>query len=118
MTRTIALVLAALAIAPQAMAHAFLEKARPAVGGNVEAAPQAVSITFTEGVEAHFCHIEVIDSSGARVDTGDVHTERDGKTLVVGVKQLPPGRYAVIWHVVSVDTHKAQGRYDFAILGN
>lgn len=115
MIRAVALVLAALFLAPQAMAHAFLERAKPAVGSKVEAAPQTVSITFTELVEPLFCHLEVVDETGARVDGGDLHTERDGKTLVVSLRHLMPGKYAVVWHVTAVDTHKAEGRYNFSV---
>ena len=26
-----------------------------------------------------------------------------------------PGKYAVVWHVTAVDTHKAEGRYNFSV---
>jgi methionine-rich copper-binding protein CopC len=32
------------------------------------------------------------------------------------LKQLPPGRYRVTWHAVSVDTHRTEGKYNFLIL--
>ena len=31
------------------------------------------------------------------------------------VTKLPPGRYSVIWHVTSVDTHKTEGQFSFSI---
>jgi copper resistance protein C len=98
-----------------AMAHAFLERARPGAGSQLRAAPTAVSITFTERVEPRFSQIEVMDAQGTRVDAGDLHAGADGKTLVVGLGSLPPGRYAVKWQVLSVDTHKTQGDYDFTV---
>jgi hypothetical protein len=115
MIRAAAIMLAALLGAPPAMAHAFLERARPPVGSQVATPPQAVALTFTEDIEPHFSRIEVFDPHGVRVDTGDMRAEGDGKILVVGVKPLSPGRYAVVWHVTSVDTHKTEGRFEFTV---
>ena len=35
--------------------------------------------------------------------------------LQVSLPQLPAGTYTVIWHVVSVDTHRTQGHFEFTI---
>jgi copper resistance protein C len=115
MTRTVAIMLAALLLAPQAMAHAFLERARPAVGSEVPTPPQSVALTFSEYVEPRFSRIEVFDPQGGRVDTGETRSEGGGKVLVVGVGPLPPGRFTVVWHVTSVDTHKTEGQFDFTV---
>jgi methionine-rich copper-binding protein CopC len=37
------------------------------------------------------------------------------KQPVLALPQLVPGRYRVRWHVVSVDTHRAEGEYGFAV---
>jgi len=29
--------------------------------------------------------------------------------------QLKPGRYRVRWHVVSVDTHRTEGSFEFSV---
>jgi methionine-rich copper-binding protein CopC len=113
--RAVAIMLAALLVAPQAMAHAFLERAQPPVGSQVVTPPQSVALTFSEDIEPHFSRIEVFDPQGARVDSGAMHAEGNGKILVVGVKPLLPGRYAVIWHITSVDTHKTEGRFEFTV---
>jgi methionine-rich copper-binding protein CopC len=116
MIRLIATLLAlVLATGSGATAHAFLERARPAVGSQVRTAPQAVSITFTEGVEPRFSRIEVRDGQGVRVDTGELRSGSDGRMLAVAVSPLSPGRYAVEWHVVSVDTHRSEGSFDFTV---
>ena len=39
----------------------------------------------------------------------------DDKQLVLAVPPLGPGRYRVIWHVVSVDTHRTEGEYTFTV---
>jgi len=58
----------------------------------------------------------VQDANGARVDDGTAHSAgNDGKDLAVGLNKLAPGKYTVIWHVTSVDTHKTEGRFDFTV---
>jgi hypothetical protein len=101
--------------ATPAFAHAFLERARPAVGSSIQASPPAIVITFTEGVEPHFSQIEVHDASGSRVDKGDVHSDGAETRLAVSLPKLPQGTYTVIWHATSVDTHKTEGKFNFTV---
>ena len=113
------LALAAIALCSHvgaAQAHAHLRTAAPAVGGTLPASPTDVAITFTEGVEPRFSTIEVQDAAGQRVDKNDVHTApADNKVLSVGVPQLAPGTYTVVWHATAVDTHKTEGKFQFTI---
>lgn len=103
--------------AGQASAHAFLKAATPAVGATVQAAPAQVVIDFTEGVEPGFSTITVQDAGGTRMDTGAVHLAGGQAHLAIGLKPLPPGAYTVIWHAISTDTHKTEGRYTFTVGG-
>jgi methionine-rich copper-binding protein CopC len=74
-----------------AFAHALLRSAEPAVGATVKTAPQ-------------------------NLDQGRVQGDpSDGKRLIVPLKPLKPGVYTVIWHAVSVDTHKTEGRFRFTV---
>jgi len=111
------IVLAAVAclIGPAAFAHAFLDRASPAVGSEVRAAPPALNLSFTEPVEPLFSSVQVTDFSGARVDQGKPITQADGRILSVQLKPLPPGTYAVMWHVTSIDTHKTEGHFTFTV---
>ncbi|HVY15530.1 MAG TPA: copper homeostasis periplasmic binding protein CopC [Rhodopila sp.] len=98
-----------------AYAHAFLERATPAVGSAVASAPKSLMLTYTEEVEPMFCHVAVTNAAGAAV-TGGAPVARDGgRTLVVPLKPLKPGTYTVDWHVVSVDTHKTEGHFTFTV---
>jgi methionine-rich copper-binding protein CopC len=100
------------------LVHALLRGAVPSVGGTVPAAPPAVVITFSEGVEPAFSTIVVTDAAGTRVDKGDVHLDGGERTrLAVGLPALPPGTYAVTWHALSVDTHRTEGRFTFEVAG-
>jgi methionine-rich copper-binding protein CopC len=97
-------------------AHAFLDQATPPVGGTVPASPREIRLTFSEGVEPHFSGIELAADDGRTITTGPaVIDPGDAKQLVLAVPPLPAGRYRVSWHVVSVDTHRTEGAYSFAV---
>jgi methionine-rich copper-binding protein CopC len=103
-------------LVPGAFAHAFLERASPAVGSEVAASPPEVSISFTEGVEPLFSKIEVNSPDGTAIETGKPHVAPGNeRRLIVTIPELPPGTYTVIWHATSVDTHKTEGSYKFTV---
>jgi methionine-rich copper-binding protein CopC len=114
--RTILILLTSLTLAmlPQAAsAHAHLDHSVPAVGSTMATAPQDVTLTFTQNLEAAFSGVEVTDVSGARVDQGEAKIS--GNTMQIGLKTIVPGTYTVHWHAVSVDTHKTQGDFSFSV---
>ena len=114
--RLAAFVAAPLLIPLLASAHAFLQHASPPVGSEIPVSPPAVIITYTQGVEPDFSTIEVDNAQGTRVDRGDLHLVGGDQTkLAVSLPKLPAGRYTVIWHVTSVDTHKTEGRFNFSV---
>jgi methionine-rich copper-binding protein CopC len=98
-----------------AFAHAFLDRASPAVGSEVSGPPTSISLTYTEPVEPLFCTVHVTDAAGGRVDEGKPVTQDDGRILQVALKKLSPGVYTVEWHVTSVDTHKTEGHFTFTV---
>lgn len=99
-----------------AFAHALLRGALPPVGGSVTAVPAEVVLSFSEAVEPRFSTIVVQDAAGARVDAGEPHlVNGDGKRLAVSLKATPPGAYTVIWHAISVDTHRTEGTFRFTV---
>ena len=106
-----------LAAAGAAHAHAILDRATPAVGSGVHGSPHELALRFSEEIEPAFSTVRVEDSNGRRVDsTGARVAPADPKLLEVALPPLPPGRYHVIWRVVSVDTHVTEGRYAFDVL--
>jgi hypothetical protein len=102
------------AVAP-AFAHAYLDHASPRVGNTVARSPREVVLWFTEQIEPAFSTIEVRDGQGAAVNSGKATVGGDRTQLRVSVKSLPPGTYKVIWHVLSVDTHRTQGDFTFNV---
>ena len=104
--------------ASNASAHARLKRAVPAVGGVVSASavPPELQIWFSERVEVSLCEIQVVNAAGVRVDDGGLRLdEADPTELHLALKPLPPGRYRVVWRVVSMDTHKTNGTFPFRV---
>ncbi|MGH6878127.1 MAG: copper resistance CopC family protein [Rhizomicrobium sp.] len=99
----------------QAFAHAFLDHARPPVGGTVATAPHELTLSFTQNLEPAFTTIQVTGPNGARIDQGKPRIS--GDTMHVSIKAAGPGAYHVHWHALSVDTHTTQGNYEFHVGG-
>jgi hypothetical protein len=105
--------LLAVMTASTAYAHAFLDHTEPRVGSTIPTPPKEVVLFFNQNLEPAFSSIEVSDANGARVDQGKPAVSAG--TMRIGVKQLPPGTYRVRWHVLSVDTHTTEGKFNFHV---
>jgi methionine-rich copper-binding protein CopC len=105
-----------LAMSSQAIAHAMLETAAPSAGSTVATADR-IRLSFTEALEPHFSTIVLTTKDGKPVTAPKAAPDpADAKTLVLTpAAPLPPGAYHVAWAVVSVDTHKTQGAFDFTV---
>ncbi len=105
-----------LAVGGKALAHAHLTRAVPEAGSSSKTPPHAVTLTFTQKLEGAFSTIEVVDASGARVDTGKADLDpADSTVMRIGLKTLAPGTYKVQWQALSVDTHKTEGSFNFTV---
>ncbi|HEV2181755.1 MAG TPA: copper resistance protein CopC [Gemmatimonadaceae bacterium] len=111
------LVVAGLAIPRSAFAHLVLVSSAPPAGSTLAAAPAAVGLSFSEDPQLGATHIEVVNASGVRVDSGTprlVHVPKH--TLEVPlVGSLAAGRYTVRWRTTSDDGHPAHGAFSFTI---
>ena len=97
-------------------AHAFLDHAEPAVGSQIHNSPIQVRIWFTERLEPVLSRIQVFDAANSEVDKRNVHIDASNPALLeVAVSPLPPGKYKVVWRVVSVDTHVTTGNFTFEL---
>ena len=99
--------------ATPAAAHAFLQHADPGAGATVKASATHVALTFSEELEPAFSGVAVTDSSGRSIAAGAVVIR--GNSMAVPLRRLVPGNYRVVWHVVSVDTHRTEGAYSFTV---
>lgn len=110
-----AALLALMASASAAFAHAHLESSTPAAGSTVASADE-LRLVFTEGVEQAFTKV-VISHDQTPVAVSSLKTEPGNqKVLIVTPAQpLPAATYQVKWNAVSVDTHKSAGDYSFTV---
>ncbi len=111
-----AALLATLAFPAGALAHAFLDRAVPAVGSTVHGPPAEVRLRFTQELEPAFSTVRVVDRDGRQVDRMDKQLERGDATLLkVSLPRLAPGIYRVVWRGLSVDTHVTEGDFTFEV---
>ncbi|SRR6266446_8937545 len=100
----------------ECLAHAFIDHAEPAVGSQIQVSPAQVKIWFTEKLEPALSKIQVFDSSGVEVDKREVKIDQSNAALLtVSLPELKPGKYKVVWRVVSVDTHTTMGNFEFEV---
>ncbi|MBW7966328.1 copper resistance protein CopC [Bradyrhizobium sp. BR 10261] len=97
----------------EAAAHATLDYAEPRVGNKVANLPRAVTLTFTQKLEAAFSSITVTGPNGQRVDAGRASVKDN--QISVPLKPGGAGTYHVNWHVLSVDTHTTDGSFTFQV---
>ncbi|MEH0420082.1 copper resistance CopC/CopD family protein [Streptomyces sp. B21-083] len=110
-----AALLAGLAGAAPASAHAALTGSSPQQGVVVAKAPAQVTLTFSEKVALSDGAFRVLDPKGKRVDTGKA-TELSGTTYAVPLHSgLPDGTFTVAYQVVSADSHPVAGAFTFSI---
>jgi methionine-rich copper-binding protein CopC len=108
----VATVLLAFAGVAPAFGHAHLSKSIPAAGAAVST-PTEIVLAFTEPLEAAFSTIELRDSAGKTVKTDKVVVKDN--VMRLPLKSLAAGQYTVNWRVLSVDTHKTDGKFTFTV---
>ncbi len=129
------------ALAGTALGHASMTGGTPAADATLTTPPSEVRLRFSERIEVAFSHVKVYrldvaeeeqvpaaasdlvravlerrddtDEAG-RVDTGVLEPARGGSEIVIQLEEsLAPGRYVVMWKVLSVDSHTTEGHYVF-----
>jgi len=100
-----------------ASAHALLRSSVPASGAQLDRAPDAVTLVFTEDPEPSLSVIHVLDVSGASFEKGRPQpVPGDRAALRAAVRELPKGVFTVTWRVVSrVDGHVTAGSFAFGV---
>jgi copper resistance protein C len=100
--------------AAPAMAHTRLQSSEPADGTSTATAPQRVSLTFNEPMQAGFATLTVIGPDATAYQSGEIST--DGGTVSIAVAPLgPAGRYEIGYRVVSEDGHPVTGSVAFTL---
>jgi copper transport protein len=100
-----------------AHAHAVLVSTDPPDGATLDAAPEQVTVTFSEPITPPDGALRVYDSSGERVDGADAHVPDDAPESVVATLDagLPQGTYVVAWRAISDDGHPIRGAFLFGV---
>ncbi|PHM69453.1 copper homeostasis periplasmic binding protein CopC [Xenorhabdus kozodoii] len=101
----------------QALAHAHLKDQTPAENTTIEAAPQTITLSFSERIELGFSKVKLFGPEKTVVKTGKLELDPETKTkLILPVEsKLTAGKYSVDWSVLSVDGHKTKGVYSFTV---
>jgi copper transport protein len=96
-------------------AHASLTFTQPADGSVLRTAPQQVSASFDESVGISADSLAVYSPSGQRVDNGQARHVTASEVAVSLRSGLGDGTYTAVWHVISADTHPAEGAFTFSV---
>ena len=107
-----------LALPAVATAHANLARSDPADGAQLETAPEALSLTFTETPDPELSTIQLYDATGSAIRLGSSTSGPETpKTLVASIPDpLGDGTYTVAWRVVSEeDGHATAGAFAFGV---
>ena len=97
--------------ASPAFAHAALKLSTPK-GGTTVAAPQTLSLTFTEKVR-----LTAVRLTAAGKETA-VETDRSAPaadTFSLPLSTLAPGTYQVRWNALGADGHPTNGTFSFTV---
>jgi copper transport protein len=102
-------VVAVVALAAPASAHAQLVATSPPAGAVLDAAPKVATVRFNEGVSVKPDGLQLHDATGRRLDTGTLRHTDGGRTIGLAPGDLPKGGYILTWRVVSADGHPISG---------
>ncbi|WP_127587428.1 copper resistance CopC/CopD family protein [Paenibacillus koleovorans] len=98
-------------MAGQASAHASLLRAEPEPNTALQAAPERITLTFNERLEAELYYIKVFDELGREAVKEKATLSQDQKEMSLTLPKLQNGRYTISYHVVSADGHPVEGAY-------
>lgn len=105
---------ALVAPAGPAAAHATLVSVDPADGARLDEGPDEVRLTFSERVSVSLGGVRVVAADGSRVDQGAARA--DGEVVSIGLPpDLPDGTYVITYRIVSADGHPVRGASVFGI---
>lgn len=112
-----ALVLVAFVLPAVVSAHAALVRSDPASNASLSQSPKQITLTFTETLEASLSSLQVLSSAGENFVEGSLALSDDSLALSIGMRELPPDVYSVVWTSYStVDGHSLTGAFPFTVL--
>jgi copper transport protein len=106
--------LAGVVTAGPAAAHAVLVSTDPAEGARLEAAPETITLRFSEPVSLGAGYARILDADGA-VQESTATVTGDTLTIVPGSELDDDEGYLVTYRVISADSHPIPGSFSFAV---
>jgi methionine-rich copper-binding protein CopC len=103
-----------LSLVAVAQAHTHLKESAPAEGSTVKAAPESITLTFSEA--ARLTALSIQKDGGDEQKITSLPAQSAAKISVPAPK-LAPGKYTVNWRVVSEDNHIMSGKLHFTVAG-
>ncbi|MCP3976118.1 MAG: copper resistance protein CopC, partial [bacterium] len=106
----VAALLAIVALASPAAAHASLVRSNPADASVLDDAPGQAELTFSEPVSVEGSSVEFIDAEGTRHDVEIVGHGQSTSVLLIDLGDIPDGLYSLRWTAFSSsDGHVTKG---------
>lgn len=96
-----------------ARAHDELIGSDPEDGAALDAAPEAVTLTFSGPISDLGAQVVLEDASGGALTEGEPRV--DGTQVVQDLADLGTGDYTVLWRVTSSDGHPISGELSFTV---
>jgi hypothetical protein len=97
--------------------HTQLEGSLPAAGDTVDAAPDALVLTFGGLVEESGAVLRLLGPSGRSWALEPARVEGSGRALTSPLPGLEAGGYRLEWRVISGDGHPISGDFVFYVRG-
>ena len=98
------------------LGHALLASSVPEPGASLSVPPRIVRLEFTEPLNPPFSGLTVAGPDGVVAVTVSF-PQGDPRGMAGTLPVLPPGRYTVEWHTLSlIDGHTRSGAFSFAVL--
>ena len=103
--------------AGQALAHAQLVQANPAVGSTVSAPPTRLWLRFSEFIRVPPSAVRLTWPDGHKLVIKDLtHDAKDDRAVIAPLPApLGAGRYGLEWRARSGDGHSTQGQFAFTV---
>ena len=111
----VAVTVAVMAPAGQALAHAGLESSAPSANAVLETGPPNIVLDFDEAVDARISSIELFDQDAQPIPTGAPESVTDDTVVQASVPTIGDGVYVVVWRVPSADGHVVDGVFSFQV---
>lgn len=101
---------------PVLFAHNSLVMSVPAEKATLHQSPEFIELRFSD--ETYLNAVTLVDAGGKSTPLDLDEVDELASYFKVEVPNIEPGKYTVTWQVVGMDTHKIEGKFEFAVMGS